>query len=760
MVLLRIFVVISLFSLSFAWLSYETVNRRPRLIQKIPYLKKCWMFSVDIRPYGATIGSYASLLHATIGYNWQTYGSRTPALFFLPKSHRLHICAPINGNKNHCYDSSGLRTDRYTNVRIEQKLVQGYKYNKRYQYTIHIGGKLVYSVYNKDTREFRNVKVYAPDYYYKAAKAYINNFLFKNIDCVSPPPPDHPKENTFSNCLAPLSCAKCDRFQSSSGFRSINGICNNLAKPTSGAANTPLGRLIPASYAGGKDTPRGFPGTRPIVPPANKVSKVAFQVEQENKGNSRKLSILLMTFGQFLDHDVALVRHAECDVKDCSKPDAFKYPCFPIKFTTGRSECTPFGRSLPVCQFVKKSQRGPREHLNLITHSIDGSNIYGSSLGLNQRLRRQDGTGELKVTKDNLLPIDEEIRECKIRGGCSLVGEERGDENIALTTMHTLWVREHNRIARGLRKINPTWEETQVYETARKINVAQYQHIIYNEFLPNLVTLPKYAGYNVRNFLQLFNAFSAAAYRFGHSLIPNSFPLLNKNFDVIRKPQSLQDSFMNRAFYSQNGIESLMFGLIGNQSNPVDTGFAYGIARRLFVPLGENTHMDLTAFNIQRGRDHGIPTYGAWRKFCGLPAVTSFASLYTVMPKSAIIGFQALYNSPNDIDLFAAGIAEKHVKRYINGKLVELSVGPTFECIFRHQFSLLRDGDRFFYEAENVFTPSQLNTIKNVTMSRILCNNLKGIVSIQQNAFFAGNVDGAKRKGCYLLPNLDLNQWK
>jgi len=62
------------------------------------------------------------------------------------------------------------------------------------------------------------------------------------------------------------------------------------------------------------DTPRGFPGTR-VLPPVNAVSQQLFEVENENTGNSMQLTTLFMTFGQFLDHDVAETPQVPCKQK-------------------------------------------------------------------------------------------------------------------------------------------------------------------------------------------------------------------------------------------------------------------------------------------------------------------------------------------------------------------------------------------------------------------------------------------------------------
>ena len=101
------------------------------------------------------------------------------------------------------------------------------------------------------------------------------------------------------------------------------------------------------------------------------------------------------------------------------------------------------------------------------------------------------------MTNKGMLPLDPLlVTECKVKGGCSLVGDVRGDENIALHSMHTLWVREHNRIATELKKINTRWSEEKLYQEARKIVTAMYQHIIYSEYIPKLGLVRRYRGYS------------------------------------------------------------------------------------------------------------------------------------------------------------------------------------------------------------------------------------------------------------------------
>ena len=353
----------------------------------------------------------------------------------------------------------------------------------------------------------------------------------------------------------------------------------------------------------------------------------------------------------------------------------------------------------------------------------------------------------MKTRAGNLLPTDTQASPCETLGGCSLAGDERADENIALHSMHTIWVREHNRIAAVLKTQHPNWAGETIYQETRKIVIAEWQHVVFNEWVPRIIDIGSYSGYNSGRDPSLINAFSTAAFRFGHSLVPNEFGQLNNNFDKQFPAVSLRESFFNIQSINARGINPTMFGLVGNQSNTVDSKFAFGLARRLFVRPGESGHMDLTAFNIQRGRDHGIPTYGRWRQFCGLPAITTFAALGTVMPASVAQDFSTIFSSPGDIDLFAAGISETPTGGF--------QTGPTFQCLFRQQFERLRDGDRYFYLNPGVFsTQQQRNEIQKTSMAKILCDNLNGIVSVNSDAFVQTR---NKRTSCSSIPGVNLS---
>ena len=367
----------------------------------------------------------------------------------------------------------------------------------------------------------------------------------------------------------------------------------------------------------------------------------------------------------------------------------------------------------------------------------------------------------MRVSSGNLLPetTDQagEVPCLPINTKCFLAGDVRSNEQISLNSFHTLFVREHNRIATELKKINNHWEGEKIYNETRKLLGGVFQKIVYDDYLPLIIgpgALPAYRRYNPRVNPSISNSFATAAYRFGHSAIRTDFDLLNPNFDHEDPPSiNLRFMFFNNTIIRNKGIESILLGLVGNNSALVDRKLASGVVENLFErPESGAPALNLAALNIQRSRDHGLPGYNEFRKFCGLTDAKTFedtaAEIQNAENRRIL---RDLYNDdPNLAELWVAGLAET--------ALPGASVGKTLSCIIALQFRKTRDGDRFFFENKGIFEPNQLRQIKLASLSRIYCDNVNGIVSMNRDAFKLG-----QRISCQNtveIPGINFCFWK
>ncbi|KAK7082159.1 hypothetical protein SK128_006279 [Halocaridina rubra] len=408
--------------------------------------------------------------------------------------------------------------------------------------------------------------------------------------------------------------------------------------------------------------------------------------------------------------------------------------------------------------------------MNQVTHYLDASNVYGSSKEEDEELRERKG-GLLKVQERELLPAHHEADECESAKeglACFLAGDNRVNEQVDLSVIHTIWMREHNRMARQLAHLNPHWSDETIYQEARRVVIAEYQHIVYNEWLPIVLgkeymedngIIPRREGYS-RDYDKGLNAgswneFATVAFRFGHTLVQGMLDLFGKKGNPT-DTLTLHHHFNNpKLLYTPGKLDEFLRGLATQPIQRHDNFVSAELTNRLFqtpeMPFG----MDLIALNLQRARDHGIAPYNDLREACGLPRASRFEDLLDVLPEHIVNTFKLLYASVDDIDPFIAGISEVHSKGAI--------LGPTFRCIVGDQFVRLKRGDRFFYDLADMptsFTEAQLFEIRQASWARILCDNGDHIKYMQPLAFHQPKGLN-KHVSCkdYSIPRIDLTPW-
>ena len=497
-------------------------------------------------------------------------------------------------------------------------------------------------------------------------------------------------------------------FKDSMSVRAIDGRANSPESINRGRAGTAFMRVAPVSYV---DRVSGVAST---LPGAREVSN-AVSAQTQPVFNTAKASDFVWQWGQFLDHDITLTPLADpAETMDIAVPAAD--PVFDPESNGGVTLA--FSRSA----FEPTTGSGignPREQLNGITAFIDASQQYGSDVQRTQALRVNDGSGKLRTSDEGSLlmynTIGLENDGGNDRTDLFVSGDIRANEQVGLTAMHTLFVREHNRLADEIARDQPELNGEEIFQMARKRVGAMMQVITYGEFLPVLLGpdfIDAYGGYDPAVDPSISNEFATAAFRVGHTMLPSDLLRVSESGQEITV--QLTTAFFNPSLIEEVGIAEFLRGLAIQVAREVDLELVDEVRNLLFRgSRGPGT--DLAALNIQRGRDHGIGNYNSVRLSYGLPAVATFTEVTS--DNEARDGLSQIYGSVGNLDLWVGGLAEDHVEGAM--------VGETFHAIIADQFQRLRDGDRFWYENDPYFAdnPDLLAQMRETTLSAIIRRN-------------------------------------
>jgi hypothetical protein len=563
-------------------------------------------------------------------------------------------------------------------------------------------------------------------------------------------------------------------------IRSLDGSGNNLAHVDWGRAGTQYLRLAKPNYADNVAKPISGPSPRYI---SNRI----FNDVGQNIFSENDVSQWGWAWGQFVDHDIGL--RDETPAEDMPIPfDAHD----PLEQFTNDLGAIAFART-PAAPGTGTTS--PRQQINTLSSYIDGSQVYGVTNARLDWLR--DGTvdGNPANNVATLMLPGGYLPRANARGNAApappvdlmgglvatpekaaVAGDVRANENIALTGLQTLFAREHNRIVAALPSVLTQEEKFQV---ARRVVGAEVQFVTYDEFLPTLgVKLDAYRGYNPGVDAGLSNEFATVGFR-GHSMIhgeleptvaEGTYPadelaaftaagmtvehngdgtltlvipldLAFGNPDLLQQVglgpvlQSLDEHEYKNDEQIDNALRSVLFQ-VPKPGIPDPTVCGEPVVN----PSCFADVQDLGAIDVQRGRDHGMPSYNDLRQAYGLaparsftdvtgettdrfprdpsidsrdpiddPSILDFVELRDVggnpiplggdaAQEDAVAGvrrttlaarLKAIYGDVGKLDAFVGLASERHVPG--------TEFGPLELAIWKKQFESLRDGDRFFY---------------------------------------------------------------
>ncbi len=480
--------------------------------------------------------------------------------------------------------------------------------------------------------------------------------------------------------------------------RTLDGSGNNLRNWRLGMADLPFTRVADAVYADGESEMVETPDPR-------YVSNRIYNDAAENMFSEGGVTHWGFVWGQFLDHTFGLREAGEDEEMmvafDSADPlEDFQNDLGAIAFT----------RSAVAAGTGDDSAR---EQTNTVNSYIDAYAVYG---GTNERLDwlrvgSLDGdpannSAELLTSEGGYLPTVTQRGNIANAPDMDMIGAQRLDpsnmvvagdvranENLGLTAVHTLFVREHNRIVALLPDEMP--EEVK-FAIARRVVGATQQFITYEEFLPAFgIELDEYAGYDPTVDPSITNEFATVGYR-AHSMIHGEFEMsadlddytsaelaafeaegieVEIDGDIVEFAIPLNIAFGQPELLPQLGLETVLLGLASEPQYSNDETIDNQLRSVLFQipsPTAENPAVcldgidlpdcyslvnDLGVLDMLRAYDHGIPSYNALRVAYGLEPVSRFTDITgeatEEFPNDPLIDADDPINDPNILDVIA-----------------------------------------------------------------------------------------------------------
>jgi peroxidase len=491
--------------------------------------------------------------------------------------------------------------------------------------------------------------------------------------------------------------------------RPIDGSYANAGSSTWNTVGTQLRRVAPADYADGLSALAGAgrPSPREL---SNRILAQSSPMPSPVRATD-----FTWAFGQLLAHDLDLTPTNPAPDEAAPIPVAADDP-----INVGQNAQIPFQRSI----FDPSTGAStPRQQTNQITGWIDASFVYGSDVATLTGLRANDGSGKLTTGPGNLLPVE---------NGLFVAGDTRANEHAALSGLHALFLREHNRLADHIGAAFATdglvVTDDQIFHAARDLLIGEVQAITYNDYLPALLgagaiaTYDPFTSFRTDRDPSISSVFSTAAFRVGHTQLSDAISFVAADGAITTLP--LQDCFFNPGCLQSNSLEDLFRGLASTPAQQIDAKLTDAVRNFLIGGPGMPTLLDLGAANINRGRDHGLPSYEALRSAFGLAETP----LDLLLPAEVLDAYRnADGEIPDGIDAWIGMISEAPFGTGMVGELIH--------AVLVEQFTLLRDADPYFYARAGRFDAATVAWLNEIRLSDLILWNTD-ISDIQRTVFF------------------------
>lgn len=536
-----------------------------------------------------------------------------------------------------------------------------------------------------------------------------------------------PKEDLRRN----ISCNK------NVNYRTADGSCNSFEYPLMGAANTRFSRMMSDDYA---------QSTLHLNSPSPRT--LSLELLSRDKYQTMTNSNLLSTaFLHFVLHD--FFSHDEDQNQQLQFLDLD--PNDPIRVKYGQSQMAFWGSA----DVSKKNSKVP-EYINKTTHWFDASQLYGSDLATQSRLR-SFVDGQMKYEGAHL-PLDQ--------NGVEIAGDVR-NWWLGLSLMHNLFTREHNKIAEDLKRSYPKMSDEELFQKARLINSAVITKIFLTEqVLPKIVN-SNFQVINLANWYGVLNVLANfrdrgqkldfgkigtvdydnnldSALKFVRVNIPEATGILGSKINYRNTPYAMTEEWAH--VYRYHSLLPDNVELVDGTQIPVSHTrgdmahklIEYYGAANLIKDFGyqktgsialKNTpkfmqevnipvlgRVDIAALDIYRERERGIPKFNQIRRIFGLKPYQTFNEITS--NKDLASKMAELYN--NDIEAVDTTIGIQAEDRTPG-----LEVGETTTQILAIFASRRIEADRFYTTDFNAktYTSFGIEHINKATFKKVILRN-------------------------------------
>ncbi|EPE06557.1 animal heme peroxidase superfamily [Ophiostoma piceae UAMH 11346] len=497
--------------------------------------------------------------------------------------------------------------------------------------------------------------------------------------------------------------ASCVSDKANWWYRTYDGSCNWIKAGESGQGSygEPKSRDYGQYfYADGISEPRHGPNPRAV---SNAFFKRKKEIYFEH-------TPLLLGLIEFVIHDVTWSQDSETECIEVPMPEDETEFAPNATFKVWRAEAAPGTGTSP---------QNPRENLNRATTWIDVSSLYGSTRSVAMALRSFDG-GKLKTqqvpkakakkssrrrghsaagsttdatasehasaSKDTEAYLPFDTMGVPVRSppgfepaGLFAGGDPRTNEDWVMIAVHSLLLREHNRLCDILAGQRPEFDDEQLYQTTRLIMSAKFQLIANSyqmAYYEKSMPWPQDDGYPLfrqikgENWAQMnpannypwplamkegrpvvVSAEMAVVYRF-HEFIINEFPIVDAGGNTLWN-QSLFDTGFDAQGFIDAGLENVLRGItsstIPNFKSGIDESFRSAGKYR-------GSPFDIATWSIVHEREQGLPTFNNYFRAYNMqkpsvvvPIRSTFEEFST--DPEAVANLKRLYKTPDDVDL-------------------------------------------------------------------------------------------------------------